>query len=185
MSRQTHGSRQTQKRRPLLFALGCLRFVPTLIFRAQHHHPYPNHSFTNPRKVPCGERLSFALPRGMVTLRISPWCRWKTPEKRRKYTLREAQSCRLSGASPPFSGSAFLLLPGLHPPDPPVHPGFWPPGGHRHPAPLTPALHCPRGSHLRCSSCCRPSLGWRACFGHIGRESPAFPGPPETPPDPW
>lgn len=79
MSCQTQGSRQTQKRRLLLFALGCLRFVPTLIFRAQHHHPHPNHSFTNPRKVPCGERLSFALPRGMVTLRISPWCRWKTP----------------------------------------------------------------------------------------------------------
>lgn len=53
--------------------------LPTLVFRAQNHHPYHNHSFTNPRKVPCGERLSFALPRGIVTLRISPWCRWKTP----------------------------------------------------------------------------------------------------------
>lgn len=40
---------------------------------------YNNHSFTNPRKVPCGERLSFALARGTVTLRTSPWCKWKTP----------------------------------------------------------------------------------------------------------
>ena len=69
-------------------ALGCLQNEPTLVFQAQNHLLQHNHSFTSPRKVPCGERLSFALARGIMTLRVSPWCKWKTPEKREK---RDAQ----------------------------------------------------------------------------------------------
>lgn len=88
MSCHTQGSSQTQKR-PLfyLFPVFCLvsSFVSNTYAswsskpRTTFNH---NHSFTNPRKVPCGERLSFALARGIMTLRTSPWCKWKTPEKR-------------------------------------------------------------------------------------------------------
>ena len=74
--------------------------------------PPQNHSFTKPRKVPDGERLSFALPRGIVTLRISPWCRWKTPE-RREEMLSEVTVTQ-NDVSPPFSSSTSLALSVLH-----------------------------------------------------------------------
>lgn len=85
MSCHTQSSSQTQKR-PLFYLFPVLCLVSSFVSnmyapwsskpRTTFNH---NHSFTNPRKVPCGERLSFALARGIMTLRTSPWCKWKTP----------------------------------------------------------------------------------------------------------
>jgi hypothetical protein len=70
------------------------------------------------------------------------------------------------------------------------HPGFQPPTVAPHttspsqprPALLTSTLHC---SYLHCSSYCKHGQGQRAYYVYIGTESPAFPGLPEIPPDPW
>lgn len=129
------GDRHTQKRPLPLFPLGCLQFALTVIFRAQNHRPYRNHSFTSPRKVPCGDRLSFALPRGIVTLRASPWCRWKTPETRERIHTRGARSAD----SPPPPLSPRLGLP----------PASWPAS--------LPQIHL----SVQASACPRPSPGVR------------------------